>query len=396
MPTVSNENVPLQLVVAPQSKDLKFRSFMMKLSKEFKNDDLVEIKYALKKTIPGGKMESLRTPLQVFTELEERNILGPGKLGDLRDLLDTIDRPNLLSMVDDFDDSTSAYPLKPKSDNYLEKDGYRVAIDRGRHFETTEGEFVEVRSGANYALTLINSNSHRCVCNIKIDGYEMFPNGFLLKPKQESTITRPSREKKKFKFFAITDAPDGSGINKWRKDLNGIIQVVFTPERADMKITCVAQGAGTKVLSCSDKTTDTDFYEMVCMSFGATNATIMINKWKPLGKKGVKLFEYGVQDGSQVDVNLGGKGGVAFTALSSVQNMTVSKKNVKQWRAGATTLEDDSEQEFGTRYGYPLDPTLAVTLNLRLVAREDEIPTPSTGKCTPLARATLIPPPVPT
>ena len=394
MPTVSNENVPLQLVVAPRSKvDLKYRSFKMKLSDEFKNADLYRFKFALKKTIAGGKMESLDTALEVFTLLEERNLVGPGNLGTLQDLLNTIDRPNLLSMVDDFDDSSSAYPLRPKSDNYLEKDGYRVAIDRGRHFETTEGEFVEVRSGANYALTLINSNSHRCVCNIKIDGYEMFPNGFLLKPKEKVTITRPSREKKKFKFFAITDAPDGSGINKWRKDLNGIIQVVFTPEKDNMKITCVAQGAGTKVLSCTDETSDIDFHDMVCTSFGATNATINI-KWKPLGKRGVKLLEYGFQDGCQVDIIFGGRGGAAPQSLPSTQNMALSKENVK-FRAGATTLEDDSEQEFVNVDRFPLDSTLAVSLNLRLVAREDVKPIPSTGKCTPLARATLIPPPVP-
>ncbi|CAB4040960.1 Hypothetical predicted protein, partial [Paramuricea clavata] len=68
-------------------------------------------------------------------------------------------------------------------------------------------------------------------------------------------------------------------------------------------------------------------------------------------------------------------------------------KNV-EWRAGATTLEDDSDQKFGSGKSFPTDPSLAVTLNLRLVARENEIPLPSTGNATPLANATLIPPPV--
>ena len=395
MPKSWNEDALLQLVVAPQPRDRKFRSFMMKLAKELKEDDLSQLKYALKKSIPRGKMENLRTPLEVFTELEERNLVGPGKLDHLQNLLEDIDRPNLLSMVDDYNDSGSAYPLKPKSDNYLEMDGYRVEIKGGRHFETTEGEFVEVRSGTNYALTVTNMNNHRCQCNIKIDGYDMFPGGLLFNPKEEGTVARPFREEKKFKFFAIADAPHGSGINKWRNELNGIIQVVFTPEKADMKVICVAKGAGIQVISFSHQTTDSDLYEMVSTSFGATCATIMINNWKPLSTRGMKLFEYGIQDGSRVDVNLGGRGGVSMKELLSIQNMTPSKKNVK-WRAGATTLEDESKQEFRNHSGLPLDPTLAVSLNLRLVAREDEIPTTSTGKCTPLARATLIPPPVPT
>ena len=95
-----------------------------------------------------------------------------------------------------------------------------------------------MRSGSNYSLILANENNRRCVVHIRVDGYEMFPKGFLIGPKQTNQIERPSREAKQFKFFAIIDAPKGSGITKWRKDLNGLIQVKFTPEEVDMKITC--------------------------------------------------------------------------------------------------------------------------------------------------------------
>lgn len=366
----------------------------MRLAKEFKRDDLSELKYALKETIPAGKMESLDKPLDIFTELEDRGVVGPGKLDKLRCLMEDIDRPFLISMVDEFDDSGSAFPLKAKSQNYLEMDGYRLAVKGARHFETTEGEFVEVKSGSNYALTITNSSSQRCIAKINIDGYDMFPGGFLLNPKQESTIERPSREKKKFKFFAIADAPEGSGINKWRSDLNGLVKVVFTPEKADMKVVCVAKGATTQALQCSHETTDSEFYEMVSASFGTDNATIMVNGWKPLGKRDVKLTEYGIRDGSQVEVNLGGRGGVSLSALPSIEKKVASKKDAK-WRAGATTLQDKSKQKFGTGSPFPLDPMREVSLHLRLIAREDEIGLPSTGECTPLAKATLIPPPVP-
>ena len=79
--------------------------------------------------------------------------------------------------------------------------------------------------------------------------------------------------------------------------------------------------------------------------------------------------------------------GVTKTAASP-------QKNIK-WRAGATTLEDKSDQKFGRVKLFPIDPSLAMTMNLRLVSRENEIPLPSKGNQIPLTRATLIPPPVP-
>ena len=371
-----------------------YRSFMIKLGSEMKSDDLSKLKYFLKGKIPAGKMEGLNKPLDLFSELEDRAVIGPGKLDKLRSYLEGIDRPSLISMVDEFDDSNSAFPLKAKSQNYLETNDYRVSIKEGRHFETSEGEFVEVRSGSNYTLTITNLNGHRCICTVSIDGCDMFPRGFILNAKGECTIERPDRENKRFKFFATADAPDRSGINKWRRDLNGLIEVVFTPEMADMKITCVARGEATQVLSCSCESTDSDLYEMVSGSFGVANVTIMINGWKPLGMRGKKLIEYGIEDGSQVDVNLGGKGGVSFSSTPASEKRVVSTKDAK-WRAGASALGDESQQKFVMKEVFPLESALAVSLNLRLVAREDVRCLPSTGECTPLARATLIPPPVP-
>ena len=206
----------------------------------------------------------------------------------------------------------------------------------GRHFDTGQGEFVEVRSGSNYGLTLVNDNNHRCDVNIQLDGHEMFPGAFVLGPKQSITLERPPRVAKKFKFFAIRDAPAESGINKWRKDKNGVIQVKFTPERADMKIVCVVSGSETQTLSCSEKITDEGFLEMVSEMFGKAVVTVMISAWKPLGPKGIKLVEYGICDGSRVNVNVGGVGGISFTGFgSSNKKNSLSKKNI-EWRAGAS------------------------------------------------------------
>jgi hypothetical protein len=93
-------------------------------------------------------------------------------------------------------------------------------------------------------------------------------------------------------------------------------------------------------------------------------------------------------------VNVGGIGGVFHTGLgSSIKKNASPKKNINRI-AGRTTLVDESDQKFVEVPGFPTDPSLAVTLNLRLVARENEAKIPPTGKATPLASATLIPPPL--
>ena len=369
----------------------QYLPFLLKLGDNLKNDDLERIKFLLNKKIPARKLEQINQPCKLFSSLEERGLLGPDKLGELRQLLEDMERPNLVDMVDEFEDSDTNYPLKPKSENRLEKDGYSVSVKNGRHFETSEGEFVEIRSGSTYALTLVNKHNYRCLVKLVIDGYDMFPHLFILQPRQSVTLERPSREKINFKFYAIRDAPPGSGINKWRNAKNGVIQVTFTPEKTDMKITCITAGLGTHTLSCSKEILDTEFLNMVSCAYDNAVVTVMLPGCKPLAKRGIKLVEYGVRDGSRVEVKIGGIGGLNI----SLKKESEKTRKKKDWRAGATTLEDESDQEFRNVRSYPPDPSLAVTLNLRLVARENEIPLPSTGTPTPLTKATLIPPPVP-
>lgn len=224
-----------------------------------------------------------------------------------------------------------------------------------------------------------------------------------MNPYEKNTIERSTTQAKKFKFYAIADAPQESGINRWPSEQNGVIEVVFTPEKADMKIICVgAYGMSsiapmsTRAITCSFETTDSEFRTMALKSFNADCGTILLDGWKPLGNRNMRLIEYGIQDGSRVHVNFGGKGGTIFNPeLSSSAKTTISKIDPK-WRAGATTLENGSQQGFtNVCHDIELDPMLTASLKLRLVAREGEGVLPSTETCTPLARTTLTPPPVP-
>ena len=69
----------------------------------------------------------------------------------------------------------------------------------------------------------------------------------MLNPKGERTIKWLDRENIN-KLFATADAPERSGVNKWRRNLNGLVNVVFAPERADMMIICVAKGGASEDL----------------------------------------------------------------------------------------------------------------------------------------------------
>ena len=291
---MSHENV------VSSQRNRKYRAFLLHFGENLKTRDLKRIKFILKDEIPAGKLEQINQPHELFTTLEEHGLLGPSKLDELRECLKDIDRPNLINMLDEFDDADTKYPSKPKSDNCLKKGGYSVSVTNGRHFETSQGEYVEVRSGSTYGLTLSNENNHRCLIKVEIDGFDMFPNSFVLRPRETYTLQRPFREKKNFKFFAIRDAPQESGINKWRNAKNGAIEITFAPEKADMKITCVASGSGTRTVSCSNEISDTEFLEIVSKVFDDAVVTVMLHGFKPLAKRGIKLVEYGVRDGLQV------------------------------------------------------------------------------------------------
>ena len=44
--------------------------------------------------------------------------------------------------------------------NFLTREGYSVQIVGGKHFNTPEGEFVELKSGTHYEILLKNSRSY--------------------------------------------------------------------------------------------------------------------------------------------------------------------------------------------------------------------------------------------
>lgn len=60
--------------------DLKYRGFMLQLSRHVTMEDAEELKYLLTSAIPAGKMESLDTTLKLFRHLEKLDYIGPNNI----------------------------------------------------------------------------------------------------------------------------------------------------------------------------------------------------------------------------------------------------------------------------------------------------------------------------
>ena len=82
--------------------DLEYRTFMVKLSRQFNSQDLNELKYMLTSMLPAGIMESLNTPLDVFLRLERLMLVGPNNLQTLERLLRSMGKKRLSSMISSF------------------------------------------------------------------------------------------------------------------------------------------------------------------------------------------------------------------------------------------------------------------------------------------------------
>ena len=82
--------------------DLKYRGFMLKLSRKITEEDMDELKYMLTSRIPDGKMEKLDTVLKLFRFLERILFVGQNNLGNLEELFREVDKPKLCEMVTNY------------------------------------------------------------------------------------------------------------------------------------------------------------------------------------------------------------------------------------------------------------------------------------------------------
>ena len=378
------------------SEDEEYRRFILDIAYKLTSTDRLELGYYLK--IPPGKRETLHEcRLGLFEELERRGHIGPGNLEFLRKPLKAISREDLANEVEKFNSSGKAR-LTPKSINYVENSGYRLSISGGKHLVNDESDdFVYLRSGENYELVITNLNNHRARCKVKIDGHVIFP-GLIVEAGMGITLDRPCHTAGRFKFFAVKDAPPDSGIDSRNSEENGCIKVTFTPEVDKMKITCDIGDHRFYSVTCSVNTTDVEFHSLISHKFNCLTATVQIGFCELLGKRNVKLVDYGIVDGSRVHINFGLPGGGVYHVPTSLAAKLSEGKDLQSshWIPGASTMQGESEDTFVDVFDFvPNVDKRKVVLHLRLIARAEDItPRPSNGKCTPFVLGNRHPPPV--
>ena len=72
-----------------------YRLKLLSLSNEVKDQELVELKFICKQHIPVGVLERIKRPLELFDELENRNLLTPENKEFLAAMLAGINRLEL-------------------------------------------------------------------------------------------------------------------------------------------------------------------------------------------------------------------------------------------------------------------------------------------------------------
>ena len=287
-------------VACSETRKKEYTKFVIKIVKKITSDIFDKFKYVLRNKVEAATMEKMRNPLDLFQELERRDLIGPENLTGLRELLEMSGEPDLVSMLEDFGSSLGMSLSKAvaKSCNSLWMNGYCLQITGGKHYnKESEGEYVEVKSGSNYGLVIKNFEFHRCLFAIKIDGHVVLPESNI-NPYQEISIDAPYQRRGNFHFFALSHAPSASGINRWKNE-NGLVEVTFTPERKDMMIICRFDDGGSvtcKFLSCSNETTDVSLRGMISsvLNLDETKPFSVHFGCKPIGQRNIKLTQYGM------------------------------------------------------------------------------------------------------
>ncbi len=79
-----------------------FRSFLLRISDDITKEKLEQIKYLCSDDIPERDLEIISSPLQLFKDLERRQMIGIDNLSFLQKLLTDVTCLQLVTKVDDF------------------------------------------------------------------------------------------------------------------------------------------------------------------------------------------------------------------------------------------------------------------------------------------------------
>ena len=79
-----------------------FRAFLLRISDHITEEKLRQLKYLCSDEIPDGDLEKISSSLDLFKDLQRRQIIGVDNLSFLKQLLSDVTCFQLASKVDDF------------------------------------------------------------------------------------------------------------------------------------------------------------------------------------------------------------------------------------------------------------------------------------------------------
>ena len=87
-----------------RSKTLAFKALLLKLSNKLSSDNLKDLKHLLKDEIPTSKVEQATQGTDLFEALSERDVISLENTGFLKQLMDLIDRQDLIRDITEYEE----------------------------------------------------------------------------------------------------------------------------------------------------------------------------------------------------------------------------------------------------------------------------------------------------
>ncbi len=213
---------------------------------------------------------------------------------------------------------------------------FSVRVTNGR--EVANG-YVELSHGTQYALVLRNEQSRRCDAKVTIDGKEI--GTFRLNSHGNITLERkPGEDAGKFTFFKEGTSEAKEAQIETGSPNNGLITVVFTPERV------------------------------------VTPIVTHTHHWEPDYEPWIPRYQPHWGDWQWKDNSV-------YTANSTLCE-TKGLSGSCSRSAGGTGLTGHSDQNFYDVGPIDYDLTGQTTINLRLVATDEKAVRPLVGQSSPI------------
>lgn len=97
-----------------RGQNLAFKALLLRVSNKLTSDNLKDLKHLLKDQIPTSKIETATQGTDLFQALSEKDFISQEKTGFLEQLMDLIDRQDLMRVVTEYEEKGALFSQKDK------------------------------------------------------------------------------------------------------------------------------------------------------------------------------------------------------------------------------------------------------------------------------------------